>query len=152
MAQKYIRGIEIIITANVGTTEKPEWKPLAGQRKCTINRSGDTIDVSNKVTSGWKESLTGLKEWSIDTDGIFVEDDKALAILEDCFIESKVVKIKMSREDDSWGYEGEAIITDFPLEASYDDAVTYSMTLKGAGGLEKVKFTSPEEKELKGEK
>lgn len=136
MAQKYIRGLEIIIQAQTGVDE---FKDLAGQRGCTLNRSGEVIDVSNKVTSGWKESLTGLKEWSIDADGIMVEGDEALDVLEQAFLDSKPVHIKMGRRDKSWGYEGEAIITDFPIEAPYDDAVTYSMTLQGASGLEKFK-------------
>lgn len=141
MAQKYIRGLDIIISADTDTTGlKPEYKPLAGQRSCTLNRSGETIDVSNKVTSGWKEALTSLKEWSIDADGIMVMDDVALKALEKAFIESKIVKIKLGKADSSWGYEGDAIITDFPIEAAYDDAVTYSMTLQGAGGLTELKI------------
>lgn len=134
MAQKYIRGLEIIIQSE---TAEGTFTDLAGQRGCTLNRSGEVIDVSNKVTSGWKESLTGLKEWSIDADGIMVESDVALTALEQAFLDSKVVHIKMGKKDSSWGYEGDAIITDFPIEAPYDDAVTYSMTLQGAGGLSK---------------
>lgn len=136
MAQKYIRGVEILIQAE---TTEGVFKDLAGQRGCTLNRSGEVIDVSNKVSSGWKENLTGLKEWSIDADGIMVADDESLQVLEKAFIESKVVHIKMGKKDSTWGYEGDAIITDFPIEAPYDDAVTYSMTLQGAGGLEELK-------------
>ena len=32
-------------------------------------------------------------------------------------------------------FGGLAIITDYPIEAPYDDAVTYSLTLEGMGAL-----------------
>ena len=44
--------------------------------------------------------------------------------------------IKIS--DGTWGYKGKAIITDFPIDAPYDDAATYSLTLQGTGELSAV--------------
>lgn len=137
---KVIRGLDIIIMAD--TSEKQDgtkYEAVGGQRGATLNRSSDVIDVSNKVSSGWKEVLTSLKEWSIEADGIFLDGDSAIDLLEKAFEESKPVMIKIGKEDESWGHQGLAIITDFPIEAPYDDATTYSITLQGAGGLTKLK-------------
>ena len=106
---------------------------LAGQRGATLNRSAETIDITNKVSAGWKESITSVKEWSVDCDGVFVEDDTALKALETAFNANTMVDVKIS--DGEWGYKGKAIITDFPIEAPYDDAATYSLTLQGTGEL-----------------
>ena len=106
---------------------------LAGQRGATLNRSAETIDITNKVSAGWKESITSVKEWSVDCDGVFVADDAALKQLETAFNANTMVDVKIS--DGTWGYKGKAIITDFPIEAPYDDAATYSITLQGTGEL-----------------
>ena len=106
---------------------------LAGQRGATLNRSAETIDITNKVSAGWKESITSVKEWSVDCDGVFVADDAALKALETALNANTLVDVKIS--DDTRGYKGTAIITDITIEAPYDDAATYSITLQGTGEL-----------------
>lgn len=122
------RGLDIIISIGDNV--------LGGQRNATLNRSSETIDVTNKVSGGWTESLTSVKSWSIDCDGIFVVDDTALDAIETAFLNSTIVDVKIA--DASWGYVGKAVITDFPIEAAYDDAATYSLTLTGTGALSKM--------------
>lgn len=121
------RGLDIIISIDNNV--------LGGQRGATLNRSSELIDITNKVNDGWVESLTSVKSWSIDCDGIFVVDDQALVAIEDAFLQSKIVDVKIA--DAAWGYIGKAVITDFPIEAPYDDAATYSLTLQGTGSLER---------------
>lgn len=128
------RGLDILIYTS-------DNKMLAGQRGCTLNRSASLIDVTNKTNDGWVESLTSTKQWSIDCDGVFVYDDAALVELEEAFLNSTVVKITL-KDSKGWGYEGNAVITDFPIEAPYDDAATYSLTLTGTGAL--TKYTAVE--------
>ena len=132
MATSAKRGLDIKIS--IGETF------LAGQRGATLNRSAETIDITNKVSAGWKEMITSVKEWSIDCDGVFVADDAALKQLETAFNNNTTVQVKIA--DGVWGYQGTAIITDFPIEAPYDDAATYSLTLQGTGALAAI---DPEE-------
>lgn len=132
MATEAKRGLDIKISLKEGSA----YKDLAGQRGATLNRSAETIDITNKVSAGWKENIASVKEWSVDCDGVFVADDEALAKLEEAFNNNTSVTVKMA--DSQWGYEGQAIITDFPIEAPYDDAATYSMTLQGTGSLQKI--------------
>ena len=126
MATNAKRGLDIRISIGENF--------LAGQRGATLNRSAETIDITNKVSAGWKESITSVKEWSVDCDGVFVADDVALKALETAFNANTVVDVKIS--DGTWGYKGKAIITDFPIDAPYDDAATYSLTLQGTGELQ----------------
>lgn len=113
-------------------------KVLAGQRNATLNRSAETIDATSKDTEGyWKENLQGFKEWSIDCDGALVESDEAYAILEEKFLNSENVDVKIIMGSGT-EYTGNAVLTDFPLDMPYDDLVTYSLSLTGSGPLTKT--------------
>lgn len=133
MAKKY-KGIDFLI--HIGEVA------LGGQRGCTLNRSSDTLDVTSKDSEGWQENLSGLKNWGVDTDGLIIEDDEAFSTLEDKFMNGDEVDVviitPMKRK-----YKGKAIITDFPIEAPYDDAATYSVSFTGTGKLEKISDTTP---------
>lgn len=128
------RGLNVLISIKDGAS----YRNVAGQRGATLNRSGETLDVSNKATGGdWKEYIQGAKEWSVDCDGILIDGDEGFAKLEEAFLAGNLVEVKIG-DNAEWGYKGSAIITDFPIEAPYDDALTYSMTFQGTGALSKV--------------
>lgn len=133
MAKKF-KGIDFLIS--VGE------KPLGGQRGCTLNRSADTLDVTSKDSEGWQENLSGLKNWGVDTDGLIVENDEAYGLLEDAYMEGMEVDVTVMTPLGG-SYKGKAIITDFPIEAPYDDAATYSVSFTGSGKLSKIQNTQP---------
>lgn len=117
-------------------------KVLAGQRNATLSRSAETIDATSKDSVGfWKESLAGFKEWSIDCDGAFIESDAAYKILETAFVNSENVNVYLELPSGT-KYRGNCTITDFSLEAPYDDLVTYSISLQGSGALNTVATTT----------
>ena len=128
------RGLNVIISVKKGGA----YKVVGGQRNATLNRGSETLDVSNKAKGGaWKEFIAGAKEWSVDGDGILIDGDEAFGLLEDAYLSGELVEVKIG-DDSGWGFQGNAIITDFPVEAPYDDALSYSMTLQGTGALSKV--------------
>ena len=103
----------------------------------TINRSADTIEITSKDTQGgWKAYLAGMKEWSIDNDGLFVPNDESHKILSQAFNSGDPVCIKVVDGKRKIGmFGGLAVVTDYPIEAPHDDAATYSITLSGMGEL-----------------
>ncbi len=133
-------GMDIILKVNIAEAEaEANYVAIAGQRGATLNRSRDVIDVTCKdAGGGWKQSIAGFGEWSIDTDGILIDGDENFAKLEKSFLNREVILVQMVNSKTGKGYEGEAVVTDFPLEAPYDDAMTYSLSLKGAGELREV--------------
>lgn len=137
MSTNVLRGLDI----KIGVIEGDKFTLLAGQRGATLNRSSEAIDGTHKGSNGWKENLAGTKEWSIECNGVFVTDDVAFAKLEQAFAEDMFVKVKIS--NGTWGYEGQALITDFPIETPYDDAATYTVTLQGSGSLNKIAINTP---------
>ena len=110
---------------------------IAGQQGLTINRSADTIEITSKdTTGGWKGYIAGMKEWSIDNDGLYVASDEAHQALSEAFTNGDPVCIKVINSKTKKGmFGGLASITEYTLEAPYDDAMTYSITLSGMGGL-----------------
>lgn len=109
---------------------------VAGQQGLTINRDKDTIEVTTKDSKGWKENIVGFKEWSIDNDGVYVRSHDSHAKLKEMFEGDEPVLIKVTNQKaktDMFG--GMALLTSYPIEAPYDDAVTYTASLTGTGAL-----------------
>lgn len=134
-AAKAIAGKDILLCVFDATGES--LLAISGQQGLTINRSADTIEISSKDTQGgWKSYLAGMKEWSIDNDGLFVPNDQSHATLSQAFENGDPVCIKVVDGKRKVGmFGGLACVTDYPIEAPYDDAVTYSITLSGMGAL-----------------
>lgn len=110
---------------------------IAGQQSLTINRSAETVEVTSKTTEGgWKSQIAGAKEWSIDTDGVYVMGADSHKLLGTLFESSDLVCVKVIDKKQSKSlFGGLACITDYTLEAPYDDAVTFSLSLAGNGPL-----------------
>lgn len=110
---------------------------VAGQQGLTINRSSDSIEVSSKDTvGGWKSSITGMKEWSIDNDGLYVISSETHKLLGASFEKGDPVCLKVIDGKQKRAlFGGLAYITDYSLEAPYDDAMTYSISFSGTGPL-----------------
>jgi len=118
---------------------------VAGQKGLTLNRSAETIEVTSKDTEGgWKASITGMKEWSIDLDGVYVNGDNSHKILANAFQNGSYLCVKVYNKKLAKGlYGGLAVLTDYPLEAPHDDAVTYSISLAGVGKLTDFSIEEP---------
>lgn len=129
-----ITGVDILLYVNTGTVASPVWTAVGGQRGCTLNRSADEIDASDKTTGGWKKTLPGLLNWSMDCDAVLLDSDNAYDALESAYENRTSVLVKMERPDGR-KYQGEAHITDFPMEAPQDDVASISITLSGKGAL-----------------
>lgn len=110
---------------------------VAGQQGLTINRSADTVETTSKDTKGgWKSQIAGMKEWSVDTDGAYVMGAESHKLLQKYFENGDMICIKIVdiKETKSL-FGGLAVLTDYSLEAPYDDAMTYSCSFSGSGAL-----------------
>lgn len=143
-AAKAMAGKDILLA--IWNDDGTQILAVGGQRSLTINRSADTVEVTSKDTDGgWKSFISGMKEWSIDTDGIYVKDDESHKILSKAFDAGSPVCIKVYNNKLKKGmFGGLATITDYPIEAPYDDSVTYSMTFSGMGKLVDLSVEVPE--------
>ena len=125
-----IRGLEVLLFVN-GTE-------VGGQRGASLSMSADELDVTDKNTTGYKKFLVGLKEWSISCDGLVCVGEEGYDALFNAFIAGDVITVQLKKKDGSFGYEGPVVIASMDFDAQYDDALTYSCELKGAGDLTQV--------------
>ena len=102
-----------------------------------MSRKADSIDTSNKTSGGWKSTLAGLREWSIDLESVVILNDAGALFLEDAFNDGQVVQVKFEYPDGQYR-SGWAAITDLSLSTKYDDAATIKGTLSGNGPLSEL--------------
>ncbi|MRX54701.1 phage major tail protein, TP901-1 family [Bacillus idriensis] len=131
------KGVNFLLFVNTGTDAVPTWTKVAGQKGGTLTREYDTIDVTSKDNMGWNDEEYGNASWSIEADGLLVEDDAGFLALEAAFEGAEYVKVRFQTQAGN-NYEGSAIISDFSVEAPYDDSATYSLTLNGKGAYTKT--------------
>lgn len=110
---------------------------IDGQQGLNISRSAETVEVTSKTTEGnWKSQIAGAKEWSIDSDGVYVMGAESHKLLGRLFESSDLVCLKViDKRNLKSLFGGLACITDYSIDAPYDDAVTYSLSLSGNGAL-----------------
>lgn len=147
-AAKAMAGKDLLLA--VWKADGSEILAIAGQRSLTINRNADTIEVTSKDTDGgWKSYISGMKEWSIDSDGVFVKNDASHDTLSAAFETGDPVCIKVYDNKNKVGmFGGLAVITEYPIEAPYDDSVTYTLTFSGNGPLVDLTRNVPSSDEL----
>ena len=134
-AAKALAGKDILLA--VYNADGSKLIAIGGQKGLTINRSADSIEITSKDTAGgWKSKIAGMKEWSIDNDGLYVPGDEAHSILSESFENSEPVCIKVIDGKRKRGmFGGLAVITDYPLEAPYDDDCMSMDTWNGEAEL-----------------
>jgi len=122
-----IAGVDVIVS--VGSPAVV----IGGQSSASIKRSMDVIETTDKTSNGWVTKIGGIKEWSIEMDSFMVVGDAGYKALSDAFKNRS--ELDVETEIGGTTYSGKALISDFPLDAPQDDAVTFSVTLEGTGEL-----------------
>ncbi|MDA1509573.1 phage tail tube protein [Bacillus cereus] len=122
-----IAGVDVIV--KVGSPAIA----VGGQSGCTINRSMNVIETTDKTSNGWVTKIGGIKEWSTELEAFMVIGDAGYKALSDAFKNRSEVDVECAVA--GIDFKGKALISDFPIEAPQDDAVTFSITLEGTGEL-----------------
>tara|TARA_R110002051_G_scaffold280089_1_gene341634 strand:+ start:7949 stop:8383 length:435 start_codon:yes stop_codon:yes gene_type:complete len=113
----------------------------------SLNLNLGLREITNKESAGWKESLEGLRDWSIDLDGAYAWTDAASAVLtngaDDVALANIItartaLTIKFGNVAAATGdtvYSGSVYLTSFSVSAGTEDTATYSMSFEGTGVL-----------------
>lgn len=143
VAAKAVAGKDILL--GVFNDDGTKLLAIAGQKSLSIKQSADTIEITSKDTDGgWKSYLPGMKEWSLDLDGIYVTSDESHKELSKAFNKNNPLCLKVYNVKQKKGmFGGIAVITEYDLDASYDDAMTYSASFSGQGKLTDLSVETP---------
>ena len=112
---------------------------IGGQRGASLNINGETLDGTTKDSGDWQENEYGHKNWDVSCDGLYVASNAAHKVLIQKFLNSEKVSVVLEGDEDSnfdLTFTGLAVITSYPIEAPYDDNITFSVDLTGSGKLE----------------
>lgn len=132
---KKVAGVDVLLKVKKDST----FIVVGGQKGASLSRSAETIDVSDKTSGGWSESIMGLKSWGVDCEGFVTIGDEGYELLEDAFDKREAIDVELKIGGEG-GYTrtGKAVITDFPEEYQQDSAVSFSISLQGASPLTKT--------------
>ena len=112
----------------------------------SLNINHSLREITNKESAGWKESLEGLRDWSVDLDGAYAWTDAAGAaltngaddLLNSYMITRQALTIKFGNVAAATGdtvYSGSVWLTSFSVSAGTEDTATYSISLEGTGAI-----------------
>lgn len=118
------------------TTIKISDVVVAAQVNGSLNMSTSTKNISDLITLGWEEHIAYIKGWTMNLSGAYIIDGAAFTELKLAFIKAKPVAIELSSPEGRFG--GQAIITNFNINAPFDRGVTYNIQVKGISSLGKI--------------
>ena len=127
----------------IHTTEGSE-VAFAHAQTASISFSNALIDTTTKDSSSWEEMISGRKSFTLSTDGLadFDSTTGGTQSFSDYAIGGMEVFFTFERTPGTsgtlTGWSGKAFIESFEVSGGSDEAVTYSVSLKGTGQLNKV--------------
>lgn len=100
-------------------------------------------DITSKDSAGWSESLEGLRDWTIDFEGLFAYDATyGIVDLEGVLTARTAVTVRFSTESSTDEYfEGTAFLTSLSADAATEESSTFSGSFQGTGALNFVALT-----------
>jgi len=127
------KNVYLFVNAGEGATiAEPNWLLVGGQRNSALEMSADEIDVSDKGSEGWGDTVAGTKTWSIGLESIQVEGDLGAKAIKQAFLLDQEIQIMR------WWKNGNAevgwcSVTEFSDDVPHDDAMSITGTLQGRG-------------------
>lgn len=107
---------------------------LGGQRGVSLNLSMEVIDITSRDSNWWMNHLAGLRSWSIDFDGLYLEDDTAEQNVEDAYFNHTSLAIILTTPAGNT-YSGTCFLTSYSFEGPYSAESVASGSLTGSGQL-----------------
>lgn len=110
---------------------------IGGAREMTLTINNEPVDITNADDAGIRKLLegAGVNSTSIKLQGVYVEDAAATAIrvAANTNVHKKFQVVIPGTATKT--YEGEFMVASFEEGASYNNTVTYNLTLESAGAV-----------------
>ena len=132
-----VAGTAFRYYGNTGSYAAPTYTAMGGETGVTLNLNESPIDVTDKDSAMFKETLAGIKDWSAACTCHYEAGDAAGDQIEDDMIASTLAKCQI-KTINSKVYSGDCRYTAMTWGASHDGAVSFSFTAEGTGALDKT--------------
>ena len=103
---------------------------LENVRDVTLNLDKSEVDVTTRAGSGWKQTIGGLKDASIEFDMIWDDEDAGFTALQAAFFNDTAVALLCLDQINGKGLDADFAITKFSRSEALDDALKVSVTAK----------------------
>jgi predicted secreted protein len=133
-----VKGIDVYVDVNTGTTEVPVWTKVGGQRSATMAWKQEGIDTTDKDSGGFREKLPGIREVSIEFDAFMIESDAGFEQLKKGIIGATPALQECRIKTPSASYAGMFLIEGLDSEAALEDAASVSFSMTSSGAVEEA--------------
>lgn len=108
------------------------WSEMEKARDVTLNLDAGEADVTTRGNDGWRATIAGLKEASIDFELVWEPDDPGFEAVKDAYLNGTTIGLAAL---DVAGAEGEGLVGDFSITnfsraEPLEDAIIVSVTAK----------------------
>ena len=114
-----------------------EGSELAESQNFSLTMNQALIDLTNRDTSFWQNSISGRRDWSIEGDGLYVVSDLAKKYLVYHYTNRTpaTLTIILTLADGAVTMTGEMILTNLTFPNPHEDAATITFSLSGTDAL-----------------
>lgn len=127
---------------------------VAYATSCSLQVDSETIDTSSKFSCKWQSNMGGKASYSISADALYCSNTDGISFdkLLEFMVSGEQIEWYMGEEAAHEGscetnphtldttktyYNGKAVVTSVSLEAGNNEIATCSITLTGAGEIQK---------------
>ncbi len=131
-------GTDLILKVSPATSGTPV--KLMHSQNVSLSMNVDTIDISNKDSSGFRDLLGGQKSFSLSADGLMdfeaaAGDTDVLELFTQALARTEVDFVFGIDDASLYNMSGSGFITSIEVSGGTEDAPTYSCTIEGTGAL-----------------
>lgn len=129
MAENFINGSDLLLYIGV--------EPVGYSRSCSISMNQTMADVTTKSNDGFTESLPTTRSWECSVDGLAVWQENIKSFTQ-AFQNKTKLEIKFKPRAavaSDLIYSGFAYIESLEISSEMEDAVSFSLSMKGSGAL-----------------
>jgi TP901-1 family phage major tail protein len=127
---------------------------VAYATSCSLQTDSESIDTSSKFSCKWASAMGGKASYTISADALYCQNDGGISFdkLLEMMVRGEQVEWYIGQEQEFTGacdenphtldtektyYNGKAVVTSCSLEAGNNEIATCSITLTGAGEIQK---------------
>lgn len=118
----------------IGDGGTPEtFSTIAGMRATSLSINSESVEITNKDSSGWRELLAraGIRRISISGSGVFL-DSTAERRLRECALAGEIVNYRIQFEAGD-AFLGAFLVTSLDYSGDHNNERTYTLALESSG-------------------
>lgn len=109
-------------------------EPILAQKGLNIELNADMIDISTKLSDGFKDVLPGKRSFAFNVDGLVsMQGAFTISDMLTYFGNRTQFTIYIEKADVGVYFEGDCYVSNVALNAGTEDAPTYSASIEGTG-------------------